>query len=474
MGMLKAKHKTGLVFFPAFDWAISPTHPEREERLLYTQDQVLEEGLFDIDGITEFKPDLVTVKDIQRVHFCVPDVWNVTTESHFISAGGAKTIGSAVVEQKVDRGFALVRPPGHHAMRVVHGSRGFCNINIEAIMIEYLRRAYAIDRVAIVDTDCHHGDGTQDIYWHDPDTLFISIHQDGRTLYPGSGFPNEQGGLNALGTTVNVPLPPGTSKQGFIYAVENVVMPILEDFKPDIIINSAGQDNHYSDPITNMNFCAQGYAALTEILQPDIAVLEGGYSIEGALPYVNVGIILAMAGIDYAGSEVKHLMQVFVHDVGFEAIAEQVTTPLEGLKVAPYYGCQILRPRKNGEDVEDAGFFEELMTTIGADPISYPLKLKCCGGSLLISNREAALSMINNLLQNALENGADVIATSCPMCQVNLECYQQQVNQEFGTNFNVPVVYFTQLIGLAFGVLGKKLGIGKEIVSATPLAPFAR
>jgi acetoin utilization deacetylase AcuC-like enzyme len=299
--MLKAKHKTGLVFFPAFDWAISPTHPEREERLLYTQDQVLEEGLFDIDGITEFKPDLVTVKDIQRVHFCVPDVWNVTTESHFISAGGAKTIGSAVVEQKVDRGFALVRPPGHHAMRVVHGSRGFCNINIEAIMIEYLRRAYAIDRVAIVDTDCHHGDGTQDIYWHDPDTLFISIHQDGRTLYPGSGFPNEQGGLNALGTTVNVPLPPGTSKQGFIYAVENVVMPILEDFKPDIIINSAGQDNHYSDPITNMNFCAQGYAALTEILQPDIAVLEGGYSIEGALPYVNVGIILAMAGIDYAG-----------------------------------------------------------------------------------------------------------------------------------------------------------------------------
>ena len=74
-------------------------------------------------------------------------------------------------------------------MRVVHGSRGFCNINIEAVMIEYLRRAYGIRRVAIVDTDCHHGDGTQDIYWHDRDTLFISIHQDGRTLYPGSGFP---------------------------------------------------------------------------------------------------------------------------------------------------------------------------------------------------------------------------------------------------------------------------------------------
>jgi acetoin utilization deacetylase AcuC-like enzyme len=297
--MLQAKNKTGLVFFPAFDWAISPTHPEREERLLYTQDQVFEEGLLDIDGIVEFKPDLVTIKDVQRVHFCLPDPWAVMTESHFISAGGAKTIGMAVMEGKVDRGFALVRPPGHHANRVVHGARGFCNVNIEAIMIEYLRRAYGVDRVAIVDTDCHHGDGTQDIYWHDPDTLFISIHQDGRTLYPGSGFLNEIGGPNAAGSTINIPLPPHTSDEGILHTIKEVVMPILADYKPELIINSAGQDNHYSDPITNMNFSARGYAELTRMLQADIAVLEGGYSIEGALPYVNTGIILAMAGLDY-------------------------------------------------------------------------------------------------------------------------------------------------------------------------------
>ncbi len=298
--MLQARHKTGLVFFPAFDWAISPSHPEREERLLYTQDQVSEEGIFDIEGITEYKPDLVTVQDIRRVHFCVPDPWAVTTESHFISAGGAKTIGIAVMEKQVKKGFALVRPPGHHAMRVVHGARGFCNINIEAVMIEYLRQAYGVNKVAIVDTDCHHGDGTQDIYWHDPNTLFISMHQNGRTLYPGTGFINEKGGPNAYGTTVNIPLPPQTSEEGFLYATENIVLPILNDFKPDIIINSAGQDNHYGDPITNMNFSAQGYAKLTEMLNADIAVLEGGYSIEGALPYMNVGIILAMAGLDYS------------------------------------------------------------------------------------------------------------------------------------------------------------------------------
>ncbi len=298
--MLRAKHKTGLVFFPAFDWAISPTHPEREERLLYTQDQVFEEGILDIEGIIEYKPDLVTKKDVQRVHFCVPDLWAVMTESHFISAGGAKTIAMAVMDKQVERGFALVRPPGHHANRVVHGARGFCNVNIEAIMIEYIRKAYGVNRVAIVDTDCHHGDGTQDIYWHDPDTLFISIHQDGRTLYPGSGFMNEMGGPNAVGATINIPLPPNTAEEGILHVVRETVLPILEEFQPEIVINSAGQDNHYSDPITNMNFSAQGYAELTTLLKPDIAVLEGGYAIEGALPYVNAGIILSMAGMDYS------------------------------------------------------------------------------------------------------------------------------------------------------------------------------
>jgi acetoin utilization deacetylase AcuC-like enzyme len=298
--MLKAKTKTGLIFFPAYDWAISATHPEREERLLYTQDQIFEEGLFDIEGIIEIKAGVVDIEDVQRVHFCVPDARSVMTESHFISAGGAKTIGKAKMDGVVDRGFALVRPPGHHAMRVVHGGRGFCNVNNEAIMIEYLRKAYNIDRVAIIDTDCHHGDGTQDIYWHDPDTLFISLHQDGRTLYPGSGFHNELGGPTAAGTTLNIPLPPYTSEEGFLTVIKKAVLPILEEFKPDLIINSAGQDNHYTDPLTNMNFSAKGYADLTALLKPDIAVLEGGYSIENALPYVNVGIILAMAGVDYS------------------------------------------------------------------------------------------------------------------------------------------------------------------------------
>ncbi len=180
--MLKAKNELGIVFFPAFDWAISPTHPERQERLLYTQDQLREEGVFDIPGITEYKPDVATIADVDRAHFCFPDAESVTTESHLVSAGGAIRAARLIFEKKADRAFAMVRPPGHHAMKCVHGARGFCNINIEAVMIEHIRERYGPMRVAIVDTDCHHGDGTQDVYWNDPDTLFISMHQDGRTL----------------------------------------------------------------------------------------------------------------------------------------------------------------------------------------------------------------------------------------------------------------------------------------------------
>ncbi len=298
--MQRVKNKIGVVFFPAFDWAIFPTHPERQERLLYTMDQLKEEGVFDIPGIREYKPDVAGIKDVERVHFCFPDVESNITDSHLISAGGTIKAARLIMEKEKQKAFALVRPPGHHSMKVVHGGRGFCNINIEAIMVEYLRERYGIRKVAIVDTDCHHGDGTQDIYWHDPDVLYISIHQDGRTLYPGTGFTGEMGGPKARGKTINIPLPPHTSDEGFLYAMENVVRPILDDFQPEIVVNSAGQDNHFTDPITNMDFSASGYARLSEILDPDLVVLEGGYSIQGALPYVNLGIVLSLAGLDYS------------------------------------------------------------------------------------------------------------------------------------------------------------------------------
>lgn len=172
-------------------------------------------------------------------------------------------------------------------------------------------------------------------------------------------------------------------------------------------------------------------------------------------------------------SAVRHLIEVFVQDVGLETIREKVKKPLSGLRVAPYYGCQILRPRKDHEEIEDPRFFEDLMSAVGAEPTEFLLRLRCCGGALIITNREAALSLVRNLLDSALRSGAAVIATACPLCQVNLECYQKQVNREFGTEYNVPVLYFTQLVGLALGIGPDRLGIGKELVDAMPVLAAA-
>lgn len=188
----------------------------------------------------------------------------------------------------------------------------------------------------------------------------------------------------------------------------------------------------------------------------------------------HVNYALEEDGLSFSGKiKVKHLMEVLVDDVGLDEIKSKVEKPLEGLRVAPYYGCQILRPRKNGEEIENPEYFEALVSAIGAEPIDYALKAYCCGGSLILTSREAALNMCHNLLRNAADRGAAMIATACPMCQINLECYQALVNQEFGTDFKMPVVYFTQLVGLALGIPPKKLGIGKELISAASLKPYA-
>ena len=205
---------TGLVFFPRLRLGHQPQPPGTGGAAPLYPGPDFRRRDHGSPQIAQYQPRLADDKDIARVHFCVPNIATQATEAHRIAAGGALVLADALMAGEIKNGFALVRPPGHHAMRVVHGNRGFCNINNEPIMIEYLRQKYGIRRVAIVDTDVHHGDGTQDIYWHDPDVLFISFHQDGRTLYPGSGFVDEMGGPLALGTTLNIPLPPGTTDEG--------------------------------------------------------------------------------------------------------------------------------------------------------------------------------------------------------------------------------------------------------------------
>jgi len=164
--------------------------------------------------------------------------------------------------------------------------------------------------------------------------------------------------------------------------------------------------------------------------------------------------------------KVRHLIEVFIEDVGLEEIKKRTTNPLTGLRLAPYYGCQMLRPRRSKEEeVENPQFFEELLTAIGAEPVEYANKARCCGGSLIITNRKAALDMVHILLQEAVDKEAKAIATTCPMCNVNLSVYQSQVNQAFGTHFSIPVMYFTQLMDLALGLNAEHMGLEKEFAA---------
>jgi heterodisulfide reductase subunit B len=179
----------------------------------------------------------------------------------------------------------------------------------------------------------------------------------------------------------------------------------------------------------------------------------------------HINFALEEDNLHVAGTmHVRHLIEIFIEDVGLDAIRKTVTNPLNNLKVAPYYGCQLVRPRKQNEDVENPRYFEDLLSALGATPVEFESKTRCCGGSLIITNRPAALDMVGKLLQDAINSQAQIIATTCPMCNVNLEVYQNQVNREFGTNYSIPVVYFTQLMGSALGCSSKRLGINKEVI----------
>jgi heterodisulfide reductase subunit B2 len=180
---------------------------------------------------------------------------------------------------------------------------------------------------------------------------------------------------------------------------------------------------------------------------------------------------LAAGGLSYKpGSvQVRHLLDVMYTDVGEEKIRAKVTKPLKGLRIAPYYGCQVVRPFAGFDNPEYPTSMDELFTWLGAEVVDYPVKGHCCGGHMTQISEPEAFELIRRLLQSAAEYKADVIACLCPMCQLNLDAYQSQVNGHFNTNYKLPILYFTQLMGLAFGATPKQLGFGKELVAAEPV-----
>ncbi len=178
---------------------------------------------------------------------------------------------------------------------------------------------------------------------------------------------------------------------------------------------------------------------------------------------------LSRAHLDYSGNtKVRHPLDVLVNDVGLDAIREKVVRPLTGLKVAPYYGCQLVRPYSTFDDAWNPTSMDRLMTTLGAEVVHYPLKTKCCGASLTGTVPEAGLRLTYILLLEAVRRKADVISTVCPLCQFNLDAYHGQIERRWG-KVRVATVYFTQLMGLAFGMSPRELGLNRNFIPMAPL-----
>jgi len=220
-----------------------------------------------------------------------------------LAAGGVIAAVDAVLDGVADNAFALVRPPGHHAL--ADTGMGFCIFGNPAIATMHARETRGLDRVAIVDWDVHHGNGTQSAFFTDPSVLTISVHQD-NNFPPGSGLLEEVGDGAGAGANLNLPLPPGSGTGAYESAFERVVIPALERFSPDLIIVASGLDASALDPMARMMMTPEGYASLTRMVMDAAERLcggrlviehEGGYS-EEFVPFCGLAVVEALSGVE--------------------------------------------------------------------------------------------------------------------------------------------------------------------------------
>jgi acetoin utilization deacetylase AcuC-like enzyme len=305
---------TLLIHHPAFLNHLTPAgHPERPDRiraidriLEHERFQVLERDMavtgtaeqvllahpeYHLDGIREAAPDdgLIHIDDDTAMS---PGSW----EAAIRAVGGTCLAVDEVFQKKVRNAFCAIRPPGHHAEH--KKAMGFCLFNNVAIAARWAQKVYGAERVAIMDFDVHHGNGTQDIFWADPTVMYASTHQ--MPLYPGTGAVIETG---EAGTIVNAPLRSGDGGAEFKEAMETVVLPRMADFRPDLVLISAGFDAHHRDPLGGLNLTEADFAWATARLM-DIAdrhadgrlvsVLEGGYDLEGLARSVAAHVMTLM------------------------------------------------------------------------------------------------------------------------------------------------------------------------------------
>jgi Deacetylases, including yeast histone deacetylase and acetoin utilization protein len=250
-------------------------------------------------------------------------------EAALYAAGGALNAVQTALTGEVHNAYALLRPPGHHAMR--NQALGFCLLNNIALAALYARQQFGLERILIVDWDVHHGNGTQDAFYADPGVLFISLHQE--HWFPGQlGTLDEVGCDRGIGYNINVPLPPGTGDRGYLAAFEQLIEPLGRIYRPELILVSSGLDACWLDPLAQMMMTMDGYRQLAarmvalaeELCEGRIVLLqEGGYSVP-YVPYCTAATIEALLGIDlgivdlYAtASELERCQTVYSHDTQY-------------------------------------------------------------------------------------------------------------------------------------------------------------
>ncbi|MGD9626281.1 MAG: histone deacetylase family protein [Methanobacteriales archaeon] len=222
----------------------------------------------------------------------------MTSESYnvaLLAAGGAIT-ASEIVSEDGGWAYSVARPPGHHATR--DRAMGFCIFNNMAIAIEHLREK-GLDHFLIIDFDVHYGNGTADIFYDDPNVMYISIHQDPRTLYPGTGFIDEMGAGDGMGYTMNIPMPPGSNTSDYIWILSRILEPVKDEFKPSMVFLEAGFDAHKDDPLANMMIDEEFYTWMGSYMSNErvVAVLEGGYNLK-ALANSNLKFVKSLMGLE--------------------------------------------------------------------------------------------------------------------------------------------------------------------------------
>jgi acetoin utilization deacetylase AcuC-like enzyme len=325
MIVMSQKTITALIYHPKYlNHDTGSGHPETRRRLEVMMKAIQESDLSKQEkNMKVFQPSMGdSEKAILRIHprshmefvkkisttsaYADPDTPASpgTYEAALLAVEGILLAGEKVINGDAKNAYAMIRPPGHHANATL--ARGFCFFNNIAILAEQLHQEKKYDRILILDCDCHHGNGTQDIFYDKRYVLYISLHQDGRTLYPGTGFQDEVGEGEGEGYKVNVPLPPLTGHESYLKVLREIAVPIVRQYKPQIILVSNGFDGHNLDPISSLSLTAATYGEIvrTAIQLADelsggklIVTLEGGYSLE-ALPRCILSVLSQMSRVN--------------------------------------------------------------------------------------------------------------------------------------------------------------------------------